>query len=170
MVRPSRPHCAGGTPAPQRSRNESRPAEVPGILSETRRGNEPRAAEVPFFTLLDPLSITSATRHRANNVKRGYSRAERTERRVRSECPEQARVRGWARTDKQQEYNPDRTEVSLSPVFRFSALAEKMQPSPIRELFQMIQRPGMISFAGGLPDPDTFPVEAFASCCRRARA
>ncbi len=39
-----------------------------------------------------------------------------------------------------------------------------MQPSPIRELFQMIQRPGMISFAGGLPDPDTFPVEAFASC------
>jgi 2-aminoadipate transaminase len=39
-----------------------------------------------------------------------------------------------------------------------------MQPSPIRELFQMIQRPGMISFAGGLPDPDTFPVEAFAGC------
>jgi len=61
-------------------------------------------------------------------------------------------------------YNLDRTEVSLSSVFRFSALAEKMQPSPIRELFQMIQRPGMISFAGGLPDPDTFPVEAFASC------
>ena len=68
------------------------------------------------------------------------------------------------RGHKQQEYNPDRTEVSLSSVFRFSALAEKMQPSPIRELFQMIQRPGMISFAGGLPDPDTFPVEAFASC------
>jgi 2-aminoadipate transaminase len=56
------------------------------------------------------------------------------------------------------------TEVSLSSPFRFSALAEKMQPSPIRELFQMIQRPGMISFAGGLPDPDTFPVKAFASC------
>ncbi len=49
-------------------------------------------------------------------------------------------------------------------MFRFSALAEKMQPSPIRELFRMIQQPGMISFAGGLPDPDTFPVEAFASC------
>jgi 2-aminoadipate transaminase len=52
----------------------------------------------------------------------------------------------------------------LNSIFRFSALAEKMQPSPIRELFQMIQRPGMISFAGGLPDPDTFPVKAFASC------
>ena len=49
-------------------------------------------------------------------------------------------------------------------MFRFSALAEKMQPSPIRELFRMIQQPGMISFAGGLPDPDTFPVEGFASC------
>ncbi len=50
------------------------------------------------------------------------------------------------------------------PLFRFSALAEKMQPSPIRELFRVIQQPGMISFAGGLPDPDTFPVEGFAAC------
>ncbi|MCG6948256.1 MAG: PLP-dependent aminotransferase family protein [Acidobacteria bacterium] len=49
-------------------------------------------------------------------------------------------------------------------LFRFSALAGKMQPSPIRELFQVIQQPGMISFAGGLPDPDTFPVDGFASC------
>jgi 2-aminoadipate transaminase len=55
-------------------------------------------------------------------------------------------------------------DVELKSLFRFSALAEKMQPSPIRELFQVIQQPGMISFAGGLPDPDTFPVEAFASC------
>jgi 2-aminoadipate transaminase len=49
-------------------------------------------------------------------------------------------------------------------MFRFSGLAGKMQPSPIRELFKMTQQPGMISFAGGLPDPDTFPVEGFASC------
>jgi 2-aminoadipate transaminase len=55
-------------------------------------------------------------------------------------------------------------EDQMDSLFRFSALAEKMQPSPIRELFQVIQQPGMISFAGGLPDPDTFPVEAFASC------
>ncbi len=55
-------------------------------------------------------------------------------------------------------------EVELKSLFRFSALAEKMQPSPIRELFKVIQQPGMISFAGGLPDPDTFPVEGFASC------
>jgi 2-aminoadipate transaminase len=55
-------------------------------------------------------------------------------------------------------------EDQLDSLFRFSALAEKMQPSPIRELFKVIQQPGMISFAGGLPDPDTFPVEGFASC------
>ena len=48
--------------------------------------------------------------------------------------------------------------------FRFSALADRMQPSPIRELFRITQQPGMISFAGGLPDPDTFPVESFAAC------
>jgi 2-aminoadipate transaminase len=52
----------------------------------------------------------------------------------------------------------------LNSFFRFSSLAQKMQPSPIRELFRVIQQPGMISFAGGLPDPDTFPVESFASC------
>jgi len=52
----------------------------------------------------------------------------------------------------------------MNSLFRFSALAEKMHPSPIRELFRVIQQPGMISFAGGLPDPDTFPVEGFASC------
>ena len=52
----------------------------------------------------------------------------------------------------------------MSPVFRFSELAVKMQPSPIRELFQMTQQPGMISFAGGLPDPAAFPVGPFADC------
>ena len=62
------------------------------------------------------------------------------------------------------EYNPADMEDQMNSLFRFSALAEKMQPSPIRELFRVIQQPGMISFAGGLPDPDTFPVEGFASC------
>jgi 2-aminoadipate transaminase len=52
----------------------------------------------------------------------------------------------------------------MDPIFRLSDLARQMQPSPIRELFRMIQQPGMISFAGGLPDPDLFPVEQFAAC------
>lgn len=52
----------------------------------------------------------------------------------------------------------------MSSVFRFSELAGRMQPSPIRELFRMIRQPGMISFAGGLPDPAAFPVGPFADC------
>ncbi len=52
----------------------------------------------------------------------------------------------------------------MSSLFQFSAVAERMQPSPIRELFQMIRQPGMISFAGGLPDPSAFPVGPFADC------
>ncbi len=52
----------------------------------------------------------------------------------------------------------------MPSMFRYSELARKMQPSPIRELFRMIQQPGMISFAGGLPDPAAFPVGPFADC------
>ena len=48
--------------------------------------------------------------------------------------------------------------------FRYSNLADRMRPSPIRELFKVIAQPGMISFAGGLPDPQAFPVDLFASC------
>ena len=32
-----------------------------------------------------------------------------------------------------------------------------LQPSPIREILSVVERPGMISFAGGLPDAETFP-------------
>ncbi len=52
----------------------------------------------------------------------------------------------------------------MDHLFRFSDLARRMQPSPIRELFKVISQPGMISFAGGLPDPQAFPVDLFASC------
>jgi 2-aminoadipate transaminase len=54
--------------------------------------------------------------------------------------------------------------------YRYSQLAEGMRPSPIRELFKMTQRAGMISFAGGLPDPAIFPVEEFAACAEALRA
>jgi 2-aminoadipate transaminase len=48
--------------------------------------------------------------------------------------------------------------------YSYSKVAQGMRPSPIRELFKLIQRPGMISFAGGLPDPAIFPVREFAEC------
>ncbi len=43
--------------------------------------------------------------------------------------------------------------------------AHKMNPSVIREILKVTERPGIISFAGGLPSPRTFPVSAFAQAC-----
>lgn len=45
--------------------------------------------------------------------------------------------------------------------------AERMNPSFIREILKVTERPGIISFAGGLPSPQTFPVEAFAEACAK---
>ncbi|MBS3817116.1 MAG: PLP-dependent aminotransferase family protein [Candidatus Thermoplasmatota archaeon] len=42
----------------------------------------------------------------------------------------------------------------------FSERASKMKRSEIRELLKLIQNPDIISFAGGLPNPEAFPVEA----------
>jgi len=41
--------------------------------------------------------------------------------------------------------------------------AAKMNPSVIREILKVTERPGIISFAGGLPSPATFPVAEFAA-------
>ena len=43
--------------------------------------------------------------------------------------------------------------------------AQKMNPSVIREILKVTEKPGIISFAGGLPSPQTFPVSAFAAAC-----
>ncbi len=45
--------------------------------------------------------------------------------------------------------------------------AHKMNPSVIREILKVTERPGIISFAGGLPSPKTFPVEVFAEACAK---
>jgi len=41
--------------------------------------------------------------------------------------------------------------------------AARMNPSVIREILKVTERPGIISFAGGLPSPTTFPVTEFAA-------
>src|SRR5947207_9261007 len=48
--------------------------------------------------------------------------------------------------------------------------AEKMYPSVIREILKVTERPGIISFAGGLPSAKTFPVEAFREACDKVLA
>jgi len=40
----------------------------------------------------------------------------------------------------------------------YSDNAKKMRSSEIRELLELSQQPDVISFAGGLPNPDTFPL------------
>ncbi len=44
---------------------------------------------------------------------------------------------------------------------------ERMNPSVIREILKITERPGIISFAGGLPSPKTFPIQAFAEACEK---
>jgi 2-aminoadipate transaminase len=43
--------------------------------------------------------------------------------------------------------------------WQFSERATQLQSSAIREILKITQRPDIISFAGGLPSPATFPVE-----------
>lgn len=43
----------------------------------------------------------------------------------------------------------------------FATRADRMQASEIRELLKLLDRPGIISFAGGIPDPKLFPKQAF---------
>nr|WP_145551363.1 PLP-dependent aminotransferase family protein [Variovorax boronicumulans] len=48
-----------------------------------------------------------------------------------------------------------------------AARAEKMNPSVIREILKVTEKPGIISFAGGLPSPKTFPVAEFRAACEK---
>jgi 2-aminoadipate transaminase len=52
--------------------------------------------------------------------------------------------------------NPERP----APIeWHFSQRAQQLQSSVIREILKVTMRPEIISFAGGLPSPETFPVE-----------
>jgi 2-aminoadipate transaminase len=44
--------------------------------------------------------------------------------------------------------------------WKMARRAERMNPSVIREILKITEQPGIISLAGGLPSPDSFPVEA----------
>ncbi|MTH98645.1 PLP-dependent aminotransferase family protein [Roseibium sp. RKSG952] len=45
----------------------------------------------------------------------------------------------------------------------FATRASRMKASEIRELLKLLDQPGIISFAGGIPDPALFPAEGFAN-------
>ena len=46
-----------------------------------------------------------------------------------------------------------------APTWQLSERARKLTSSAIREILKVTERPEVISFAGGLPSPATFPVE-----------
>jgi 2-aminoadipate transaminase len=56
-------------------------------------------------------------------------------------------------------------DLQTSSRWTLARRAERMNPSVIREILKVTERPGIISFAGGLPSPRTFPVAAFAEAC-----
>ncbi|MGC8903995.1 2-aminoadipate transaminase [Thermus sp.] len=49
----------------------------------------------------------------------------------------------------------------------FGQRAKRLQASTIRELLKLTQRPGVLSFAGGLPAPELFPKEEAAELAAR---
>ena len=51
-----------------------------------------------------------------------------------------------------------------------AARAAKMNPSAIREILKLTDRPGIISLAGGLPSPKAFPLSAFTEACATVMA
>lgn len=52
----------------------------------------------------------------------------------------------------------------------FSERARKLTSSAIREILKVTERPEVISFAGGLPSPATFPVERLQAACNEVLA
>ncbi|BBB48395.1 aminotransferase-like domain-containing protein [Pelolinea submarina] len=48
---------------------------------------------------------------------------------------------------------------------RFAQRTQRMESSAIRELLKFTENPDVISFAGGMPAPEVFPIEKFKEAC-----
>ena len=57
--------------------------------------------------------------------------------------------------------------MQTSTPWQLARRAERLEPSVIREILKVTERPGIISLAGGLPAPESFPVEAMREACIR---
>ncbi len=49
--------------------------------------------------------------------------------------------------------------------YRYAHRAQRMGSSVIRELLKLTEQPDIISFAGGLPAPEVFPLQKFQEAC-----
>jgi 2-aminoadipate transaminase len=54
---------------------------------------------------------------------------------------------------------------TLASPYRYAQRMDRLTMSAIRELLKLTERPEVISFAGGLPAPELFPVDDFAAAC-----
>jgi 2-aminoadipate transaminase len=50
---------------------------------------------------------------------------------------------------------------------RYAQRTQRMGSSAVRELLKLSEKPGIISFAGGLPAPESFPLKEFKLACIR---
>lgn len=50
---------------------------------------------------------------------------------------------------------------------RFAQRTQRMGSSAIRELLKLTEQPDIISFGGGMPAPDVFPIQEFSEACQR---
>jgi 2-aminoadipate transaminase len=57
--------------------------------------------------------------------------------------------------------------MSTAWTSRYALRTKGITSSAIRDLLKVTQKPGMISFAGGLPAPDVFPVQRFDEACHK---
>ena len=55
---------------------------------------------------------------------------------------------------------------ALIMAIRFAKRMEALNGSEIRELLKLIEKPEVISFAGGLPAPELFPIEEMKEISR----
>jgi len=59
------------------------------------------------------------------------------------------------------------TTTSTPTPWQAARRAERLEPSVIREILKITEQPGIISLAGGLPAPESFPVQAMREACQR---
>jgi len=60
--------------------------------------------------------------------------------------------------------------MSMDWVSRYALRTRRVRSSEIRELLKIAEQPGMISFAGGLPSPEAFPLQRFEEACHEVIA
>jgi len=54
--------------------------------------------------------------------------------------------------------------------YRFARRTQQIRPSTIRQILKVTEQPDVISFAGGLPAPECFPVAEVALCAQKVLA